>query len=320
MSSLYSKHRPQTLQGLLGQDSAVEVVKAWMFNGQAGSGNHTMLLNGPSGVGKTTIARIVKSAMGCGDADFREVNCSDFRGIDDIREIRRVMNMAPISGHCRIWVLDECQKLTNDAQNSMLKMLEDTPKHVFFILATTDAQKLLKTIRTRATEIKLAPLKLDVLEKIIQRVVDKEHLKVSDEVIEEIASASDFSGRKALVLLEQVSKLEGEEKQLEAIASAGFNKEDAFRLAQLLFNFRREQVGWADIAKVLRDLAEQDAEGIRYCILGYARSVLVGKDEKSPNSKYTAKAFGIIEVFGKNFYDSKHAGLAAACWEVFNNL
>jgi DNA polymerase III gamma/tau subunit len=229
------------------------------------------------------------------------------------------MNFLPIAGSVRMWLIDECHKLTGDAQNSMLKMLEDTPAHVYFLLCTTDPQKLIKTIRTRATEIKLVPLSHQELEQLIKRVVQKEGFKVSDDIVEEIAEASDGSARKALVLLEQIADLDSEEEQLKAIVAANFNKDDAFTLARLVFNFRRDAT-WTEVAKTLRNLSDQDVEGIRYCMLGYARSVLVGKDDKPPNTKYAQKAFGIIEIFGRNFYDSKHAGLAGACWEAFNNL
>jgi DNA polymerase III gamma/tau subunit len=316
MEELYKRYRPKTLSGLVGQQAAVATVQKLVG---AKKVPHCLLLTGPSGVGKTTIARILKSELQCGDADYSEKNCADFRGIDDVREIRRSMNFLPIAGSVRMWLIDECHKLTGDAQNSMLKMLEDTPAHVYFLLCTTDPQKLIKTIRTRATEIKLVPLSHQELEQLIKRVVQKEGFKVSDDIVEEIAEASDGSARKALVLLEQIADLDSEEGQLKAIVAANFNKDDAFTLARLVFNFRRDAT-WTEIAKTLRNLSDQDVEGIRYCMLGYARSVLVGKDEKPPNTKYAQKAFGIIEIFGRNFYDSKHAGLAGACWEAFNNL
>jgi hypothetical protein len=77
--------------------------------------------------------------------------------------------------------------------------------------------------------------------------------------------------------------------------------------------------GWLPVAKILRSLSEQDPESIRYSVLGYAKACLVGsKDGKEPNMRIAPKAYLIIDIFSRNFYDSKQAGLAAACWEVIN--
>ena len=102
---------------------------------------HAMLFIGSSGCGKTTLARIVASKLDCVDAEFYELNSADVRGVDTIREVSKNMKYSPMSGSVRIWLFDEVHKMTNDAQNAMLKMLEDPPDHVYFMLATTDPQK-----------------------------------------------------------------------------------------------------------------------------------------------------------------------------------
>ena len=307
---LYKRYRPKTLKGVIGQDGAIASLEKLMSKGLP----HALLLTGPSGCGKTTLGRIIKASLNCGDGDYVEVNSADFKGIDMIRDIRRHANAAPMHGDTRIWLIDEAHKLTSDAQNAFLKLLEDTPKHVYFLLATTDPQKLIKTIHTRCSEIKLVALKPPALERVLQRVIDKEGLTVASDVITEIVEAADGSARKALVILEQVAGLETEEEQLKAIQTTTFNKDAAIELARALFNYKGTP--WADVAKILRNLSEQDVEGIRYCVLGYARSCLIGKDDKPPNTQFAAKAFKVIDIFSRNFYDSKHAGLAAACWEV----
>jgi len=271
-------------------------------------------LSGPSGCGKTTIARILKSTLDCGDADFQEVNAADTRGIDTVREIRKHMGLRPISGECRIWLIDEAHKLTNDAQNGLLKILEDTPKHVYFMLCTTDPQKLIRTIHTRGTELKLKGVVPLAMEKLLCDIIEREKLSVGEDVVASVIDAAEGSARKALVILEQVSGLDGDKAQLAAVASTTYTRELAFDLARLLVT--GQNIGWADVAKILRAIKEEDAEGIRYCILGYARSCMVGADGKPPNVKLGERAFKIIDIFGRNFFDSKHAGLAAACWEA----
>lgn len=310
---LYKKYRPKTLKAVVGQDSAVAELTSMLAKEQGLP--HCLLFSGPSGCGKTTVARILQTVLECGAHDFFEINCADFKGIEMVREIRQSCNLAPMSGSCKIWLIDECHRLTSDAQNALLKLLEDTPRHVYFFLATTDPQKLIKTIHTRAFQVKLGALSVAALEQVLRRVCEKEGLEISEDVVDEIIQAAEGSARKALVILEQVSHAKGEDAQLKAIQTTTFNKDGAIELARLLVFGKG---GWLDVAKVLRSLGDQDAEGIRYCVLGYARSVLIGKEDKAPNMKLAERAFLVIDVFSRNFYDSKQAGLAGACWEVMN--
>ena len=89
--------------------------------------------------------------LGCRGGDYREIDSADFRGIDTIREIRKQIQYLPIESDCRMWLLDEVHMLTAPAQEALLKALEDTPKHVYFALCTTEPQKLIKTIKGRCT-------------------------------------------------------------------------------------------------------------------------------------------------------------------------
>jgi len=307
----YKRFRPRNLKGVVGQESAIAILEGLIEKDKV---PHVLILSGPSGCGKTTIARILKTTLDCGDADFQEVNAADTRGIDTVREIRKHMGLRPISGECRIWLIDEAHKLTNDAQNGLLKILEDTPKHVYFMLCTTDPQKLIRTIHTRGTELKLKGVVPLAMEKLLCDIIEREKLSVGEDVVASVIDAAEGSARKALVILEQVSGLDGDKAQLAAVASTTYTRELAFDLARLLVT--GQNIGWADVAKILRAIKEEDAEGIRYCIIGYARSCMVGGEGKPPNIKLGERAFKIIDIFGRNFFDSKHAGLAAACWEA----
>ena len=130
--SLYLQYRPIELSQLKGNADIVATLEGMLDNRT--SCPHAFLLHGPTGCGKTTIGRIIASSLGCKDSDFTEVDSADFRGIDTIREIRKSSQFMPTHGDVRVWLIDECHKMTNDAQNALLKILEDTPTHIYFVL------------------------------------------------------------------------------------------------------------------------------------------------------------------------------------------
>jgi len=299
---LYKKYRPKRLKHVEGQERAVAVLQGLLDGNKV---PHTILLSGPSGTGKTTIARIIKRELKCSDADWQEKNCADFRGIDMVRQLRSQVGMAPMDGPCRIFYIDECHRLTGEAQDAFLKLLEDTPSHVYFLLATTEPNKLKKTILTRSTKVQLNSLDMEALQSVLRRVIKREKLDVSEEVIERISDVADGSARDALVILNQVSGL-SEDEQLDAVQKASV-RQQAIEIARALINPKTK---WNQMAKILREV-DDEPEGIRYLVLAYATSVLL-----KGGGKMADRAYLIIDAFSDNFFDSKRAGLVAACYEV----
>jgi len=303
---LYKKYRPCKLSELVGQQEVVDLIKSFKRDGVP----QCLLLHGPSGVGKTTVARILKRLLGCSDIDFTELNCAgDARGIDTVREISLQVPASPIGGKVRMWLLDECAKLTSDAQTALLKVLEDTPPHVYFVLCTTDPDKVIPTIRTRCTEIRFRPLKDTDLETLVKRVVNAESLtsQVDQEVIESIVNASEGSARKALVLLNQVVGVKDKNQQL-AVVQVGVANRKAIELARLLF---AKKVWWRDVAKCLREL-DEDPESVRRLVLAYAQTILLSGDT---NAHW---AWRVIDIFRDSVIWCGKPGLSAMCWELVN--
>jgi DNA polymerase-3 subunit gamma/tau len=298
----YKKYRPKLLKEVVGQTEAVRLLGGALKRGQV---PHSLLFVGPSGCGKTTLARIVKNRLECSKSDFKELNCADFRGVEMVRDIRARMDLAPMAGKCRVWLVDECHQLTKDAQNAFLKMLEDTPNHVYFFLCTTDPGKLLKTIQTRCTEVRVKALTPKVMEELVTTVASKERMDLSEEVIERLVEVADGSARKALVILNQLVGLEDETEQLQAINAADA-RVNGIEIARALLNPRTR---WGDLAKILKGV-DDEPESLRRMVLGYAANVMLG------GGKMTGRARLIVDVFHDHFFDCGRAGLVASCHEV----
>lgn len=311
-TELYKKYRPRTLGEVVGQKSAVETIK------KLKAIPHAMLFHGPSGTGKTTIARIIANeVLEVSKFDLQEVNCGVVESaIDMVRQIQQQMTGAAMGGKARAWILDEVQSFSRAkfAQEAMLKILEDGPDHVYFFLCTTDPKKVLTTIRNRCTEVGLKPIPVKDLEGLVTSVATAEKLKLSPEVLDRIVEAAGGSGRKALVELERVAGLPTEEDRLAAVGYQGSEKA-AFDLVKALLPWRGKP-DWAAVAGVLRAIKEEDPEGLRQMVLASARSMLL--TDKPIKQEDMHRAYRVISCLRDPLWDrnSGHAILTAGCYEV----
>ncbi len=303
MTELYKKYRPKKFNEIIGQTEAVKILTDLGIKGEI---PHAILMSGPSGTGKTTLARILRKKLKCSDADYVEMNAADARGIDAIRDISQRVGSAPIGGRTRVWVVDEVHGLTSQAQDSFLKLLEDTPKHAYFVLLTTDPQKLKKTIRTRCTEIKCNLLTDVEVNSLVSSVAEKEGIPLDHSVIEKITEVAEGSARKALVLLHSIMGEDEADKQIELIEKASTSRQ-AIEICRALMN---SKTSWTDMRKILLEV-EDDSEAIRRMVMGYAKAVLL----KSGNPR----AAVILDYFVDHFYDSGQSGLVLACWNVIKS-
>lgn len=307
---LHRKYRPKTLDQVIGQPEAVKFLK-----GKVKKGNipHTILISGLKGSGKTTLARILASHLGCNpknESDFQEINCGVTEDpIGTVRRIQQTMNLYGMAQDNRVWILDEIGALQRAkyAQQALLKILEEPPSHVYFFLCTTDPQKLLPTIIDRCTHIRTKRISDRHLGEILDNVIVKEKLEIKDEIRERLIECADGSGRRVLVLLEQVMQLESEKEQLKVLVSTETKKQGIDLARKLIFSRPK----WGELISLLKGLEDEEPETVRRIVLGYARAMLLSDKWK----KFGPRAAQVISCFGENFYGTEAAGLALAAWD-----
>jgi len=241
--TLYRKYRPQKLSEIIGQERIVEALTKQLEKGKT---HHAYLFTGPKGTGKTSTARILAKALNCTSSaksvepcnkcknclaitsgtylDLIEIDAASNRGIDDIRQLREGIKLAPAGGKYKVYIIDEAHMLTPEAFNALLKTLEEPPEHAVFILATTEPHKLPGTIISRSQRFDFERPSVDKIQKKLKIVVKEENWKLDDDALAEIAKVSDGAFRDAEVLLEKVGSVNPKAKKEEILELIGKKK------------------------------------------------------------------------------------------------
>lgn len=272
----YRKYRPQKIEDL---DN--ELVRKTLYSiFSKGSFPHAFLFTGPKGLGKTSTARIVAKVINCekhiglkgersekeiepcdkceqcksisdgNNLDVLEIDGASNRGIDEIRDLKEKINLAPFRATKKIYIIDEVHMLTTEAFNALLKTLEEPPSHAVFILCTTEQHKVPATIASRCSKINFTRATDEELVHSLLRIVKAEEIKADKEALLEIAKMSDGSFRDGAKLLEEVAVFAGKKNITADLVNEKFNNS-----------------GIVDnISQMIQALAEKDAKkGIEIC-------------------------------------------------------
>ena len=302
--SLYRKYRPTDLTQVKGNAEVVETLTG-MFK-DLSTFPHSLLLHGPTGCGKTTIARIIAESLECKGNDYQEINSANFRGIDTVRDLIRQSAYMPMESAVRVWVLDEIHKMTGDAQNALLKILEDTPPHVYFILCTTEPQKLLPTIRGRCSQFQVNLLSEAQMRSLLRRVVKEEEETLESEILDQIIQDSLGHPRNALQVLEQVLTVPLENR-LEIAKQVAEQQSQIVELCRALLKGE----SWRQVLQIINGVKTQEAEDIRRSVLGYMQAVLLKGDND--------RAAYIMEQFWEPTYNVGFPYITYTCYCITKN-
>lgn len=206
--ALYRKYRPQRFADVRDQDHIVTVLEGAIKKGEI---PHAILFSGTRGTGKTTLARLFSEAIGTSEMDRYEIDAASNRGIDDVRELKEAVHTLPYESDHKVYIIDEVHMLTKEAFNALLKTLEEPPKHVVFILATTEEEKLLDTILSRCQVFRMHSPSRAVLAETVIDVAKQEGFKLEPAAADLIAIAADGSFRDALGVTQKVIMASGDQ-------------------------------------------------------------------------------------------------------------
>jgi DNA polymerase-3 subunit gamma/tau len=290
--ALARKYRPQTFRDILGQETIVRTLKNAIEQQRL---HHAYLFSGVRGVGKTTTARILAKAINCVegptidpdntcvicseitegiDLDVREIDAATYTQVDNIRELREVSQFQPARDRRRIFIIDEAHMLSSGAWNALLKLIEEPPPHVVFIMATTEMHKVPATILSRVQQFVFRKITQSELAERLQEICAAESITADREALELISARGEGSVRDSLSVLDQIIAFSGRNITTADVINILGLSEDRF-LDELMTLIHR-----GDHASILERLDEASDNGRDFKLLfkdllSYVRNLLL---------------------------------------------
>jgi DNA polymerase-3 subunit gamma/tau len=294
------KYRPLEFKEFFGFEKEIESILSILHT------KHTYLFYGPRGCGKTTLGRLLAYELGIKDIDIKEIDAASNTGVDDARKIRENAQFSPMASKHKIYIIDEFHRLTGNAEDALLKLFEEPPPHCYFVLCTSEIDKVRTTIKSRCAKYEVKPLTTAESKELLDWITDSEKLDIPDEVKFSIIDKCECIPREMIIALDMIKNMKDPKDAIDLIQSTGGKKEIA-DLCWALLNGDK----WEKVAEILKAIPDE-AENVRYGVLGIMNSMLL------KNDKRCAKIALIMDYFMESFMYTKKAGLSLACFKILN--
>jgi len=340
--SLYRKWRPQSFKELVGQDHVAKTLSNAIKNNRIA---HAYLFSGPRGTGKTSTAKILAKAINCDNGpsvdpcqkcnncltitdgsslDVLEIDAASNRGIDEIRDLREKAKFVPTGASKKVYIIDEVHMLTQEAFNALLKLLEEPPSHVIFVLATTEPSKVIPTIISRCQRFDFRRIQFPDLIKHLEKVAIKEKIEFEHSAIEIIAKQAQGGLRDALGLLDQLSSYAVKKiKKSDVIDLLGLiGSERLFEAGMIIDEGKTDKIfsislRLSDEGRDFRQFLKEMVEHFRNIFIlqnGGDENVIMATTEDVASLKDAAIKFSkamvrrLLDIFGDALIDMKQEG------------
>lgn len=324
--ALYRKYRPKDFDSVVGQSSLVTTLRNSVKNK---SFSHAYMFFGPRGTGKTTLSKIFARTVNClnpidGNAccscknclytqqrecvDIIEMDAASNNGVDEIRELKNKINLVPAELNYKVYIIDEVHMLSIGAFNALLKTLEEPPEHAIFILATTDPQKVPATIISRCQCFSFKRISEKDIVNRLRYICDIEHIETDDDVLREIAVASDGGMRDALGLLDKLHVFVDGKISMDAFIELNglITKNDLQDFANFVFS--------GDSSNVLKTISSYNDSGKNIIqvisqLMNYLRDVLLSYYIDKVDIQWDAnKVIKLVSTINEKMFDIKKSG------------
>ncbi|MDQ3387711.1 MAG: DNA polymerase III subunit gamma/tau, partial [Actinomycetota bacterium] len=341
-ATLYRKWRPRAFGGIVGQEPVVRTLRRAIEQDRV---SHAYLFSGPRGTGKTSTAKVLAMGLNCENGptaepdgtcescrsivnnssmDVLEMDAASNRGIDEIRELRDKVNLAPAAGRMKIYIIDEVHMLTTEAFNALLKMLEEPPEHVVFVLATTEKHKVLPTIISRCQSFDFRRPSIETLAEKLKEISTAEEIEAEPEALTVIAREGHGSFRDAEGLLDQLSSF-AEGRITAAMVRELLGSVGPETLVETTYALHQRRA--ADALRIVDRLSNEGKDLGQFVneLLAHLRNVMllphapeialaeVGAEERAPleeqaNTVPTAEVVRLVEALGNALNRVKRGG------------
>ena len=334
--ALYRKYRPKSFDEIVGQDIIKKIITNEINEGKL---SHAYLFCGPRGTGKTSIAKLISKLINCNKqingvacdccdscvefnnknyVDIIEIDAASNNGVDEIRELRNKANLLPVSSKYKIYIMDEVHMLSIGAFNALLKTLEEPPKHVIFILATTEVQKIPITIISRCQRFDFNKISENDIYIRLKYISEQENINIDDDALKEISSLTDGGLRDAIGLLDKVIAYTSEKitSDLVHFVNYSLTKNEIEKLFELIYFSKVEEY-----ITFINDINSRGIDLFKVVdeLMGYLRDVILNKIHNNYSQTIVLKYINSLNELSNKMKNTSYPKILLETFIIFAN-